>query len=178
MLPNQCIRLIQYQTSFFSIKQVLMCEQSLVSFITTSAPQKCDSLRLSFNRVLAVIGARGLTRQQDFLSNYSLTDGICCHRRFGQQTWFAHSSGIDGSDSVFILQALDQICRPVSGHGDGILVGTHPSVRPDFFTLDNVSRNLKATVFFWRVPGHGHAVTRNIKDGWTTRRSRHIYGGG
>lgn len=92
-------------------------------------------------------------------SNFSLTDGICCHCWLRQQTWFAKSSGIDGGDSVFILQALNQLCRPVSGHGDGVLVGTHPSVRPNFFALDNVSRNLKASVFIWRIPGYGHAVT-------------------
>lgn len=77
---------------------------------------------------------------------------------------------------MFILQPLDQLRRPVSGHCDGVPVGTHPSVRPDFFALYDVSRHLKATILFGRIPGYSHAITRNIEDSGTARRSSHICG--
>ena len=107
----------------------------------------------------------------------SHTDGIHGDGDGRALTRFAVSPGVDGSDAVFILQALDQARGAVPGHGDGVLVDLHPPVRMGLLTLDDVAGNTGATVVLGWLPGQGHAFVGDVKHLRPAWRSRDGYTG-
>ena len=85
---------------------------------------------------------------------------------------FASSSRVDGSDSVFVFQTLDQPRGAEPSHGDRVLAYWHPSVGTSLLTLNYVAGNGGATVVLWCLPCQGHALAGHINHLWSAGRSR------
>lgn len=111
------------------------------------------------------------------LSFVTCTDRIHGNSDGGALAGFASSSGVDGGDPVFVLQALYQARGAVPGHGDCILVDPHPPVRVGLFTFDNVASNGGSTIVLGWLPGQGHALVGDIEHLWSAWRSRDSYTG-
>lgn len=108
---------------------------------------------------------------------FSRTNGIHGNGDDRALAGFSVSSRVDGSDTVFVLQALDQARGTVPGHGDGVLVDPHPPVRTGLLTFNDVASNGGATIVFRWLPGQGHALMGDINHLWPTWRSRDGYTG-
>lgn len=111
------------------------------------------------------------------LSFATHTDGIHGDGDGGALAGFAGSSGVDGGDTVFILQTLYQARGAVPGQSDVILVDPQPPFRTGLFTFDDVPGNGGATIVLRRLPGQGHALMGDIKHLGSIWRSRDGYTG-
>lgn len=100
------------------------------------------------------------------------TNGIHGNGDGGALAWFAESSGVDGGDTMFILQALYQARGAVPCHSDVILVDPQPPVRVGLFAFNDVAGNGGAAIVLWRMPCQGHALVGDIKHLRSTWRTR------